>query len=631
MSIKRVSVFSFIMIFLFVIFALFVNFSLISRVRDFLETNREVESAISDSLSKMNEPMTTLRLLNDSEILVEEDLRDRLFSVAQATIVFETATLIEHMDSLINLLKDMNEYSLNRHSRYLEQLIPMIERLQQYNLQLNTLAYQRTVNDLGTMDFDQKFLVLENEFLLFQQSNRELIRLIGDDISLVVNVMFVLLIFIIFIFGLAIRGFVNTQLPYIKNSVLSLGNHDYRQDFPIAKPVFEEEKVIHRNIQDLFTENTFIELMRGKLQNIFSMEDALELIFSMLREKMSVDRIGIAFVDYTKNRFIAEYGILDEGDILLGPGFEVPIESSTLSQILIEKKTRITDDIPEQLKKRPNSPSLNMLNKEGILSNMIIPILLNQTVYGFLFISSKKRSAFTTEDVRFVEKIMIDIKDLLNRAYFSKVVLAKMTDSFAQLVDKKDNDTGDHIERMVRYSVMLARELKKLPVRPGYEINEKLILEIERQASSHDIGKVGIPDAILKKEGPLTKDEWENMKKHPDIGADIFKNLREGLKIFDHDFYRVAEDITRYHHEKWDGSGYPRGLSGTDIPLVARIVAIADVFDAISSKRVYKDAIDIEKTFELLEKSKGTHLDPWLVDLFLKEKDQVIDIYNRYH
>lgn len=262
---------------------------------------------------------------------------------------------------------------------------------------------------------------------------------------------------------------------------------------------------------------------------------------------------------------------------------------------------------------------------------MIIPILLNQTVYGFLFISSKKRSAFTTEDVRFVEKIMIDIKDLLNRAYFSKVVLAKMTDSFAQLVDKKDNDTGDHIERMVRYSVMLARELKKLPVRPGYEINEKLILEIERQASSHDIGKVGIPDAILKKEGPLTKDEWENMKKHPDIGADIFKNLREGLKIFDPDFYRVAEDITRYHHEKWDGSGYPRGLSGTDIPLVARIVAIADVFDAISSKRVYKDAIEIEKTFELLEKSKGTHLDPWLVDLFLKEKDQVIDIYNRYH
>lgn len=262
---------------------------------------------------------------------------------------------------------------------------------------------------------------------------------------------------------------------------------------------------------------------------------------------------------------------------------------------------------------------------------MIIPILLNQTVYGFLFISSREKNAFTNEDQRLIEKIMIDIKDLLNRAYFSKVVLAKMTDSFAQLVDKKDNDTGDHIERMVQYSTLLARELKKRQLGAGYVIDEKLILEIERQASSHDIGKIGIPDAILKKEGPLTSEEWHLMRKHPNIGADIFKDMRVSLKIFDPDFFRVAEDITRYHHERWDGTGYPSGLKGTEIPLVARLVAVADVFDAISSKRVYKEAFEIDKTFEILEKSKGSHLDPLLVDIFLEVKAKIMEIYYKYN
>jgi response regulator RpfG family c-di-GMP phosphodiesterase len=627
MSIKRISNYSFVIIMLFIVFALFVNFSLISKVRGFVESNRKDEAAISLSMTKISDPMTVLLLLNETDIQMQELQKNQLNLSSRDSIRIETSNLIQHMDLLRTSLEEMNEYSLNRHSRYLDELIPMLDNLKQQTNQLRLLADSMSDN---VNDLNQQFLLLENGFNLFQRSNNELIQLIGDDVSLVANVMFIVLILIIFMFGTAIRGFVNSQLPYIKNSVLALGNHKYDQDFRIAKPVFEEEKVIHRNIQDLFAENAFIENIRKELESVFSIEDAIESMFSLLRKKMNVDRMGIAFVDYTKNKFVAEYGILNEGEILLGPGFEVAFDSTTLSQILEDKKTRITDDISEHLRQRPNSPSLNLIIKEGVLSNMIIPILLNQTVYGFLFISSKQRNAFTNDDLRLIEKIMVDIKDLLNRAYFSKVVLAKVTDSFAQLVDKKDNDTGDHIERMVRYSVYLARELKKQTVKPGYEINEKLILEIERQASSHDIGKIGIPDAILKKEGSLTEEEWKFMRRHPNIGADIFKNLREGLRIFDPDFYRVAEDITRYHHERWDGSGYPSGLKGIDIPLVARIVAIADVFDAISSKRVYKDAIDIQETFEIIEKAKGSHLDPWLVELFIKIKDQVMGVYREY-
>jgi HD-GYP domain-containing protein (c-di-GMP phosphodiesterase class II) len=170
---------------------------------------------------------------------------------------------------------------------------------------------------------------------------------------------------------------------------------------------------------------------------------------------------------------------------------------------------------------------------------------------------------------------------------------------------------------MVKYSVAIARglRLKKLP---GYEIDRKFILEIERNASSHDIGKVGIPDSVLKKPGKLNPDEWVTMKTHAAIGADIFRDLRMGLTAFDPEFYKMAEEIARHHHEKWDGTGYPDGLKGTEIPLSARIVAIADVFDALTSKRVYKEAFSLDDSLDIIRNSRGNHLDPVIVDVFFE-------------
>ena len=162
---------------------------------------------------------------------------------------------------------------------------------------------------------------------------------------------------------------------------------------------------------------------------------------------------------------------------------------------------------------------------------------------------------------------------------------------------------------------------------PGYTVNRKFVLEIERNASAHDIGKVGIPDEILKKPGKLTPEEWLIMKRHAGFGADIFKSLREGLRVFDADFYRFAEEIARYHHERWDGTGYPEGLRGEAIPLSARIVALADVFDAITSKRVYKAPFSFEQSVQMIKESSGTHLDPVLVDVFIENIEKVWEIY----
>lgn len=117
------------------------------------------------------------------------------------------------------------------------------------------------------------------------------------------------------------------------------------------------------------------------------------------------------------------------------------------------------------------------------------------------------------------------------------------------------------------------------------------------------------------------------MKTHPSVGADIFREIRESLKMFDKDFFKVAEEIARYHHEKWDGSGYPEGLKGHEIPLSARIVAIADVFDALTSKRVYKDAHGFNDAVETIKKGAGKHFDPNLVEVFLNELGAIRRIY----
>jgi putative two-component system response regulator len=171
----------------------------------------------------------------------------------------------------------------------------------------------------------------------------------------------------------------------------------------------------------------------------------------------------------------------------------------------------------------------------------------------------------------------------------------------------KDTDTGAHIERVGRLCAMLGRALN-LP--PGE-------IEILRHASPmHDVGKMGIPDHILLKPGKLDDEEWEVMKQHTMIGARI-------LGGSDSELLKAGELIARTHHEWWNGSGYPNGLAGEDIPLMGRICAMVDVFDAVTSERPYKPAFPNEEAVRILEEKKGNHLEPDLVDLFLESLDEV--------
>lgn len=173
-----------------------------------------------------------------------------------------------------------------------------------------------------------------------------------------------------------------------------------------------------------------------------------------------------------------------------------------------------------------------------------------------------------------------------------------------------DTDTGMHIWRMAGYSGELGRRF-------GWSVTQAKQLEFA--APLHDTGKIGIPDAILKKPGKLDANEWEVMKTHAQIGYDILSKNKTEL-------FQLAAEIALNHHERWDGSGYPNGLSGQDIPESARIVAIADVFDALTMKRPYKAAWSIDKAVAEMQRGSGTHFDAQLLDCFLDNLDTILDI-----
>jgi putative two-component system response regulator len=199
--------------------------------------------------------------------------------------------------------------------------------------------------------------------------------------------------------------------------------------------------------------------------------------------------------------------------------------------------------------------------------------------------------------------------------------------SLAKLAESRDPETGQHLERVQHFSRILAQKLASMAEFQG-QIDAEFIRLVYLTSPLHDIGKVGIPDCVLRKPGRLSDKEFAIMKTHTTLGAET---LDAALKRFpDARFLKVARNIAAYHHERWDGSGYPHGLVGEAIPLCARIVAVADVYDALTSKRCYKDAYSHHMARSIIAGDAGTHFDPAIVEAFLEIEDDFVAIQERF-
>jgi putative two-component system response regulator len=202
--------------------------------------------------------------------------------------------------------------------------------------------------------------------------------------------------------------------------------------------------------------------------------------------------------------------------------------------------------------------------------------------------------------------------------------------AMGSLAETRDNETGNHIRRTQRYVKALAEKLAENPIY-AETLTPEYINLLYKSAPLHDIGKVGVPDRILLKPGKLTDEEFEEMKRHTTYGADAIRQAEETIDDPEaRGFLSIGREIAHYHQEKWDGSGYPEALSGEDIPLPARLMAIADVYDALISRRVYKPPFPHDESIELIAKGKGTHFDPIMTDSFLEISEQFFEIAEQF-
>lgn len=190
----------------------------------------------------------------------------------------------------------------------------------------------------------------------------------------------------------------------------------------------------------------------------------------------------------------------------------------------------------------------------------------------------------------------------------------------AEVVENRDDNTGGHIRRTAEYVARIANELKKQGIYSNI-LTDRYISDMIVAAPLHDIGKIHIPDAVLNKPGKLTEEEFEIMKTHSKAGEELLIHAK--AELGESDYLNLAVEMAAYHHEWWNGKGYPYGISGEEIPLCARIMAVADVFDALTSKRCYKNAMPVEKAYAIIREEAGTHFDPAVVEAFFATAEKI--------
>ena len=229
--------------------------------------------------------------------------------------------------------------------------------------------------------------------------------------------------------------------------------------------------------------------------------------------------------------------------------------------------------------------------------------------------------------VKMTEDSVRYTKDVHNKNETISKMQNALIVTLADLVESRDENTGQHIKKTAAYVRIILEELKR---EGAYEeqLTDSFMENVVSSAPLHDIGKIAVPDSILNKPGKLTNEEFELMKTHTTAGGKIIGSIIETVP--DSHYLDEAKNLATFHHERWDGKGYPTGLAGENIPLSARIMAVADVFDALVSKRSYKEGFSYDKAFSIIEEESGTHFDPKLVHAFFEAKDSVLRVAKEF-
>jgi len=298
-------------------------------------------------------------------------------------------------------------------------------------------------------------------------------------------------------------------------------------------------------------------------------------------------------------------------------------DAPSLLRILQERQPRVINHALTF--ERPAHEHTRRLGRSGYAASYTLPMFYNGVFFGFIFFNSHEPDVFTESALEQLDVFGHVISLLVINEIASMHTLLAAVTTATHMTHSRDPETGSHLDRMSRYARLIARTLA-----PVHNLDDEYIEHVFMFAPLHDIGKIGIPDSVLHKQGRLTKDEVGVMKSHARKGREIIDDLLANLGLETVEHVGILRNIAEYHHEAINGRGYPAGLSGDGIPLEARIVAVADVFDALTSRRPYKDAWSNDRAFAMLERMAGQALDPECVRALMANREEAEQIQAQF-
>lgn len=357
----------------------------------------------------------------------------------------------------------------------------------------------------------------------------------------------------------------------------------------------------------------------AKLNDSSSLTDKLNFIHQTLRQRLDfIERIAVAVYD-AKSDLLKTF-IHSSGDARPLAHYQATLTSSTsLREIIEAGRPRVVNDL--SIFKQSEQVHSKQILAENYGASYTMPMYRKGEFFGFIFFNASRSGVLNEENLHYLDLF----GHLLSLAVIDELhqynTLQAAIDTARDITHHRDNETGSHLDRMSRYARLIARQLAD-----QYHFSDEYVEQVFRFAPLHDIGKIAIPDNILLKKAQLDEREFAIMKSHTLKGVAIIDEMLEhfGLQGLGHS--EVLRNIAEYHHETMNGMGYPRGLSGDEIPIEARIIAVADIFDALTSRRPYKEAWSNDDAFKLLQEMSGKQLDPDCVGAFLQNITQVEEI-----
>lgn len=356
--------------------------------------------------------------------------------------------------------------------------------------------------------------------------------------------------------------------------------------------------------------------------------DTLQFVCTEFRTFLPVEWVGVLTLNPERSRYLLERLYTDQaGTLKESDSFATDL--GLPDNALIDGTPFAVSNLADVAKDdEPNSfVSRLLLDKKQ--SAVLLPLSNTRGSEALLVFSSSHSNAYSENHLEFLGNLAAQISHILEKTLVMEGLVVAAVEGLAKLAESRDPETGDHLVRMSLYAALLCEELA---VCGPYteEITPAYTREVFRFAPMHDIGKVGVRDDVLLKPARLDPDERIEMERHPLIGAQVLRRCEDQMNSLGHSIFRVGIEIAECHHEKYDGSGYPQGLKGSAIPLSARIIAVSDVFDALTSKRPYKDAWPVEKALATIRQDAGSHFDPDIIKAFDRILPRVMDIYDRY-